>query len=70
LNVGFIAEFSFPSTEGGLTLDEDKAIPLFPDCPTCYNEELHEEIMGRLPLGLLLQPTFCINGDGAPAIPQ
>jgi hypothetical protein len=53
LKVGFVASISFPSTEGLQTPVEDKAGPLFPDCPTCYNEELHEEIMGRLPLSIL-----------------
>jgi hypothetical protein len=47
LKESFIKEF-FPVGEGRSTPVEDKVVPLLPDGPGCYDEELHEEVMGSV----------------------
>jgi hypothetical protein len=52
LQVGLIAETSFPAEEGRDSPIEDKAVSLFPNRPRSYNEDFHEEIMGGLFFGI------------------
>jgi hypothetical protein len=51
LEISFSRKGPFPALKGWGVSVENELIPLFPDCPGCYYEEFHKEVMTCLSFG-------------------
>jgi hypothetical protein len=51
LEISFPRKGPFPALKGWGVSVENELIPLLPDCPGCYYEEFHKEVMTCLSFG-------------------